>query len=176
MVNGDLTDKQRRFVDEYLIDLNAKQAVIRTKGYSNNPDSAKVTGSRLLSDANVFNEIMKRTEARQKRTEVTQDMVIKELARIAFLDIRDLYDENGALIPIHKLSRDTAAAIGGMDVVSVGGQDFIDTKKIKLIDKKGSLELLGRHMQMFTDKVDLNVSGTLTMAEAIRQRDAKTNN
>jgi len=143
MINGDLTDKQRRFIDEYLIDLNATQAAIRA-GYSER--SAKEIACGLLTKHNIINEVMRRQEERQKRTEVTQDMVVQELARIAFLDLDVVYDEDkGTLLD-----------------------------KIKLVDKIRALDLLGKHMKMFTDKVDLNVSGTLTMADAIRQRDAKT--
>lgn len=151
-----LSDKRQTFVEEYLIDLNAAQAAIRA-GYSDK--CAAVTGCRLLSDANVSLAIARAKAERSKRTHVSQDKIVRELARLSFFDIRKLYNEKGVLIPIHELDDDTAAAICGVDVVSVGGEDFVDTKKIKIIDKKGSLELLGRHLVMFTDKKEVTGPG-----------------
>jgi len=146
MDKPDLTPKQATFVEEYLVDLNATQAAIRA-GYSKK--TAVVIGCQNLMKVNIQAAIQFAKEKRSKRTEITQDKVLREYARLAFFDIRNLYDEDGVLIPIHKLDADTAAAIGGIDVVSVGGEDFIDTKKIKIIDKKGSLNDLARHLGMF---------------------------
>jgi len=97
-------------------------------------------------------------QSREERTEVNQDMVIKELARIAFLDIRQAFDVDGELLAITDMPEDVARAIGGMDLAKIGrgpGSEPEIIKKIKLIDKKGALELLGRHMKMFTDKTEV---------------------
>lgn len=147
----ELTQKQVAFIEEYLIDLNATQAAIRA-GYSKH--TAKEQGCQLLTKLNIQAAIDKKVAARSKRTEITQDMVVKELARIAFLDPRRLYTEEGELIQIHKLPADVAAAIGGLDVTSTKGDNSVTTKKIKLIDKKGSLEMLARHLKMFTDNTN----------------------
>ena len=85
-----LTAKQQRFCDEYLIDLNATQAAIRA-GYSKR--TAAASAARLLRNVKVQEYISEKQKEIEKRTEVTQDMVIKELAKIAFLDIRKLYTE-----------------------------------------------------------------------------------
>lgn len=82
-----LTAKQARFVDEYLIDLNATQAAIRA-GYS--AGSAEVEGSRLLRNAKVAAEVSSRQAERAKRTEITQDRVLEELWAIATADPNEL--------------------------------------------------------------------------------------
>lgn len=151
-----LTAKQAQFVEEYLIDLNATQAAIRA-GYS--PNTAKEQGSQLLTKLHIQEYLAERAAARAARTEISQDRVLKELARLAFLDIRKAFNANGELKPIHELDDETAAAISGIEVSELtSGENVIGSlKKIKLSDKKGSLELLGRHLQMWKDS--LAVSG-----------------
>ena len=90
-------------------------------------------------------------------------MVIKELAKIAFLDIRKLYTENGQLKNISDIDSDTAAAISSLETLEEYedyGDDrekIGDTQKVKLLDKIKALELLGRHLGIFNDKIDVNV-------------------
>jgi len=165
---GELTPKQSLFVKEYLIDLNACAAAIRA-GYSKK--TADVIGCQNLGKLNIQREINKAMKKRSDKIEVTADRVLKELSRLAFLDIRKLYKKDGALKEIKDLDDDTAAAIGGLDVVISGGEYPSETKKIKIIDKKGSLELLGRHLKMFTDTVDHNHSGKITMETILQSND-----
>jgi len=153
-----LSDKQQRFIDEYLVDLNATQAAIRA-GYSEN--TARAIGHENLTKPNIVDAIATAMDARRKRTQITQDRVLQEYAKLAFLDPRRFYDEKGALIPVHKLDADTAAALSGMEVVTQragkdanGDQEHEEVKKIKFIDKKGALDSLARHLGMFTDKVE----------------------
>jgi len=151
MVKKKLTNKQKQFVNEYLVDLNGTQAAIRA-GYSKS--TAGVIASENLKKPYIQEAIAKAVENRARRTLITQDRVLKELARLAFFDVRQLYDESGNLIPVHQLPEEVAAAIGGLDVVTETTKDLIKTAttKIKLIDKKGSLELIGRHLKMFVDR------------------------
>lgn len=154
-----LTDKQTRFVEEYLIDLNATQAAIRA-GYS--ADTAGAIGYENLQKPYIADAI---AEARKKLSEgagVTQERVVKELARLAFLDIRKAFDDEGRLKPIVDLDDDTAAAIAGLEIeVERSRKPQTDeeiqlatrTHKIKLSDKKGALDSLARHLGMFVDKV-----------------------
>lgn len=156
MSKNTLTPKQSAFVDEYLVDLNATQAAIRA-GYS--AKTANEQGARLLANVSVAEEISERKKKRQERTEITQDRVLQELYRLCFLDIRKAFDEHGNLKPIHELDDDTAAAIAGIEVQEInaapGSPPLGITKKFKLIEKKGPLELLMRHMGMLNDKLKL---------------------
>ena len=158
-----MTDAQKRFCDEYLIDLNAtrayKVAYLRCK----KDETANVNGSKLLRNAKVQEYISERMKEREKRTEITQDMVIKELAKIAFLDIRKLYTENGQLKNIADMDSETAGTISSLETLEEYegyGDDrekIGDTQKVKLLDKTKALELLGRHLGIFNDKIDVNV-------------------
>lgn len=150
-----LTPKQSRFVEEYLIDLNATQAAIRA-GYS--VKTAKSIGQRLLTFVDVQKAIQGAQKKLSERTKITQERVLQEYARIAFLDPRKLFDEHGELLPITSLDAEVAAAIGGLDVVisRTGDKSTTEeTKKIKLIDKKGALDSIAKHLGMFTDKVEV---------------------
>jgi phage terminase small subunit len=148
-----LTAKQQKFVNEYLIDLNATQAAIRA-GYSKR--NADKIGHELLGKTRVSAYLSERMKARESRTEITQDRVLAEYAKLAFLDPRRFYDESGALIPVNELPADVAAALVGIDVVDSVDKDsnsVITTKKVKFVDKKGALDSVARHLGMFNDKI-----------------------
>lgn len=155
-----LSDKQKLFCDEYLIDLNATQAAIRA-GYSKK--TAYSSGQRLLKDVEVQKWVQFRMEERGKRTEITQDRVLEEYAKLAYFDPQKLYDENGNLLPVNKLDKDVAAALIGVDVTEsiIDGNVVTLTKKVKYSDKKGALDSLARHLGMFNDK--LHHSGNVDM-------------
>ncbi|WP_204856409.1 MULTISPECIES: terminase small subunit [unclassified Pseudomonas] len=159
---GTLTAKQRRFVDEYLIDLNATQAAIRA-GFS--PRTARQAGNRLLSNVDIQAATAKRMDARADRVGITQDMVLRELAKIGFSDIRKVVrwgetmvrmvdgEEECAedMVPYHGLALIDSAEIddetaGAIAEVSQGKEGL----KVKLHDKKGALVDIGRHLGMFT--------------------------
>lgn len=89
-----LTEKQQRFVEEYLIDLNATQAAIRA-GYS--AKTADQQGSRMLANVKVQQAISVAMAERSKRTGINQDRVVLELARIAFVKMTDLVDSHGRI-------------------------------------------------------------------------------
>lgn len=148
-----MTKKQKRFVEEYLIDLNATQAAIRA-GYS--PDTAKEQGSRLLSNVNISAEVSRAMAERSKRTGVNADRVVRELAKIAFVNADDVIDAETATVK-PDASRDDTAAIQSVKVKTFG-EDGLE-REIKMADKIKALELLGKHLGMFRDKVEL--SGTL---------------
>ena len=106
---------------------------------------------RNLTKPDIQAAIAKGMEDRSSKSGITPERVLLELGRLAFLDIRKAYRSDGSLRPLHELDDDTAAAIAGMEVVEIGdGDDVIGvTKKIKLSDKKGALDLLMRHLGMF---------------------------
>lgn len=148
-----MTKKQKRFVEEYLIDLNATQAAIRA-GYS--PDTANEQGSRLLANVNISAEVSRAMAERSKRTGVNADRVVRELAKIAFVNADDVIDAETATVK-PDASRDDTAAIQSVKVKTFG-EDGLE-REIKMADKIKALELLGKHLGMFKDKVEL--SGTL---------------
>jgi phage terminase small subunit len=150
-----LTEKQKQFVEEYLIDLNATQAAIRA-GYS--PNTAEQAASRLLSFVKVQNAIAVEMADRSKRTGVNQDRVIQELAKIAFANITNIADENAAL----KTDADEAdlAAVESVKVKTIptkSGDAGVE-REIKLASKLKALELLGKHLGMWNDKLDVNLN------------------
>jgi phage terminase small subunit len=161
-----MTPKQRRFVDEYLVDLVATQAALRA-GYS--PRSAYSQGERLLKKAEVAEAIRVAEEERKERTKVTQDMVIKELARIGFFDHRRLYDANGGLKQPHEMDDDSAAVVSGvesMEEYQGAGSARVLTghvRKVRLWDKVAALTKLGQHLGMFVEQVD--VRGKVSIAQ-----------
>ena len=158
-----LTAKQIRFVDEYLVDFNGTQAAIRA-GYSEK--TAAATAARLLRNVNIQAEISRRQKDLQRRTEVTQERVVMELARVAFADATDyvqvetrIINKGDIEVPIelavHKetaeLSADQRAAIASIKQGANGVE-------IKLHDKIKALELLGRHIGMFNDKLEVKAT------------------
>lgn len=149
-----LTAKQQRFTEEYMVDLNATQAAQRA-GYS--ARTAADIGRQLLRKAPVAERIQAAMAERSVRTRVTQDRVLQEVARLAFLDIRKAFNANGTMKPLHEMDDDTAAALAGLDAIELSedGASVGSIKKLKLADKKGALELLMRHMGMFNDKLKI---------------------
>lgn len=147
-----ITAKQKRFAEEYVIDLNGKQAAIRA-GYSEK--TAEYQAARLLRNAKVQEYIAKLMQAREKRTEITQDMVVRELAKIAFGDLRGVmsWGANGVIVKeSSELTDDEAAFISELNATSFGEGVSI---KLKTFNKEKALELLGKHLGMFRDKVEL---------------------
>ncbi|MCH7295459.1 terminase small subunit [Acinetobacter higginsii] len=153
-----LTAKQQLFIDEYLIDLNATQAAIRA-GYS--PRTAYSKGQKLTKILSV--QISEAQTNRSKRTQITQDMVLSELAKIGFSNMLDYVSvtNGGDLAPdFSAITRDQAAAIGEVTIdqyMEGKGEDAVMVKrtKFKLSDKRAALVDMGRHLGMFKDKVEL---------------------
>lgn len=124
-----LTEKQKRFIDEYLIDLNATAAAVRA-GYSKK--NAGKIGPQLIGKTRIAQALAGRLHARMKRTEITQDFVLENLKEIVNRSMQ--HD---------------------------GADDYDPRAAAK------ALELLGRHLGMFTDKV--NLSGELTVSGLLQE-------
>lgn len=150
-----LTKKQQLFVDEYLIDLNATQAAIRA-GYS--VDTAREIGCENLTKPNIQQAIAKAMAERSKRTGVNQDRVVLELARIAFVNIEDVVDTDTGEI-LQNASKDDLACIESVKFKQSDNQygGSIE-REVKLASKMKALELLGKHLGMWNDKIDVNVA------------------
>jgi phage terminase small subunit len=151
-----MTPKQDRFVEEYLIDLNATQAAIRA-GYS--PKYANSNAPKLLQNTSIRARVDAAIAAQSRRTGVTADRVVRELARVAFVNAPDVINVDEATLR-GDATRDDTAAISSVRVKVIPGEDGDGTEReIKLADKLKALELLGRHLGMFDDK--LTVAGAL---------------
>lgn len=144
---GKLTPKQKRFVEEYLIDLNATQAAIRA-GYS--PNSAACIGRENLDKTDIKNEVEKALAERSKRTGINADRIVTELAKIAFVNPVDVINMKDASL-LDNYNLDDTAAISSVKVKSNDDGQVIE-REIKTYDKIKALELLGKHIGMFSDK------------------------
>ena len=150
-----LTEKQRRFVDEYLIDLNATQAAIRA-GYS--VKTAREQASQNLTKLNIQQAISEKMAERSKRTGVNQDRIVLELAKIAFVNAADVIDSDDATIKAGATADDTAAIQSvKVKVIPTKEGEGVE-REIRLNDKLKALELLGKHLGMWNDKLDVNVN------------------
>ncbi|MFD1954286.1 terminase small subunit [Paenibacillus thailandensis] len=162
-----LTAKQQRFADEYLIDLNAKQAAIRA-GYSTN--SAEQQGSALLSNPKVRAYIDERMAELSKRTGVNQERIIRELARIAFVDPTELVDMGDATVRVDATKDDTAA-IASVKVKTRPGEYGEEIEReVRFADKIKALELLGKRFAMWTDKQQIEGSGVVQIIDNIPRK------
>jgi phage terminase small subunit len=147
----ELTPKQQRFVEEYLIDLNATQAAIRA-GYSKK--TAKSIGQENLTKPDVSEAIETAQQKVSERTEITQDWVLKNLKTVTerCMQASPVFDRKGNPVMVETADGGIAPAF----VFDSGGANR-------------SLELLGKHMGMFTDKIDLNAKLSLTHEQALEQ-------
>lgn len=172
---GAITEKQKRFADEWLVDLNGTRAYKVAYPSVKKDETARVNASRLLTNANVKTYIQERQKEREKRTEITQDSVLRELALIAFAKASDyarvvekdaMVEVDGNMVPVldedgnqvkyrtvepiltDELTEDQKKAIA---VIKKGRDGF----EIKPYSKIQALELLGKHLGMFTEKVEV---------------------
>lgn len=155
-----LSAKQERFCEEYLIDLNATQAAIRS-GYS--VHSAKDIGSENLTKPDIRARIDAALAERSKRTGINADRVLRELGRIAFVNAVDVINMQDATVK-GDAERDDTAAIASVKVKVIPGEDGDGVEReIRLADKLKALELCGKHLGMFKDTQDTNVPVTVVI-------------
>ncbi|VTS00552.1 terminase small subunit [Tuwongella immobilis] len=150
-----LTPKQERFCQEYIVDLNASAAA-RRAGYSHR--TAGSIGEELLRKPEISARIRELKDEQARRTQITADQVLAELARIAYLDPRKLFHPDGSLRSIQELDEDTARAIAAIDIEErLSGRDLVTRtiKRIKLWNKVEALDRLARHFGLFTDRLEL---------------------
>lgn len=142
----ELTPRQSRFVDEYLLDPNATQAAVRS-GYSER--SARSQGQRLLTNAAVLQAIQDRMAQRSKRTQVDADYVLHRLHDIDQLDIADILDDTGNMLAVSKWPKAWRQSITGLDLQEIMSGDAASVvRKIKWPDKLKTLELMGKHVNV----------------------------
>ena len=151
-----MTDRDLRFADEYIVDFCPKQAAIRA-GYSEKtarnaaawikPDRPAKPALRALIDRKIADM--------SRRTGITAERVLRELATIAFADITDIVDPNTGKL-LEDVARSDSAAVAGFRIKS--GDDYTEYET-KMCDKLKALELIGKHLGMFADNI--NVSGAV---------------
>lgn len=147
-----MTEKQKIFADEYLIDLNATRAYRVAYPSVKKDETAAAAAARMLRNVKVAAYIQERMQERQKRTEITQDRVLEELAAIAFAKATDYVEIKGECVRIKDtdtLDEQQIRAIAGIKEGKYGIE-------LKLNDKEKALELLGRHLGMFKDKLEVS--------------------
>ena len=154
-----MTDKQKRFCEEYMIDLNATQAAIRA-GYS--PKTANEQGAQNLVKLSKYIDQLKAEQSR--RTGVSADRVVRELAKIAFVNAGDLIDPETASVKLDA-SRDDLAAVQSIKVKTFG-EDGLE-HEVKLADKLRALELLGKHLGVFKESPDDPAADALEAARKL---------
>ena len=149
--DGPVNDRDKRFCEEYLIDLNAQNAALRA-GFtlSTARTAAAWIKPERPSKPAVRAEIDRLIAERSRRTGVNADRVVRELARIAFADITDIIDTNTCEVR-EDATKDDRAAIASMKVK----HGEVSEREVKLYDKARALELLGKHLGMFTEMVKI---------------------
>lgn len=161
--------KVQAFINEFMVDHNGKQAAIRA-GYS--PKTAEVQASRLLRNVKVRDALEKLEAEQAERLGLKSDGILGELKKIAFSDIRTIFGPNGTILPIHEWPDSIAAAVSSVEVVTtrVPWSDPVEyeyTSKFRLWDKKGALELLGKHRGLWNEGKLLadaiTMTGTINM-------------
>ena len=167
-----LTQKQRRFVSEYLIHGNGTRAA-KACGYS--ARTAAAQASRLLRNVKVCAAVAWGAKLQLDKADLTGQMVVDRLRLLGFQDIRRLFDVDGNLLSIPELSQAAAVTIGGIEVVIkniAAGDGHLDTiHKIKIIDPVQPLELLAKKFGLLVEKIELNdVTAAARVARLVAAR------
>ncbi len=168
-----LNERQKRFCEEYVVSLNATEAAIKA-GYSNKTrNAASVLGSKLLGSIHIQRYISQLQAKRQERVEITQDRVLLEIYRLAMVDVVDTIDpDTGSLKAIHDMPEPVRRAISSIEVDEIydgSGRDrqvIGHTRKIKFWPKDKSLEMLGRHLRLFIDRLEVDDKRDMSSMEA----------
>lgn len=163
--HDDLTPRQRRFVEEYLVDLNATQAAIRA-GYS--PKTAGAIGSENLAKPEISDAIKIEMARRSERTEITIDRVLKELAAIGFANAGDFFEwgpDGITVLPKESLTREQQGVVAEVAQTFTKGGGSV---RVRLHDKASALEKIGRHLGGFGAKVTVGVDPEDPLAALIK--------
>lgn len=158
-----LTDKQLRFIDEYLLDLSPKRAAIRA-GYSKG--SAAVSGFKLLKNSKVAAEITRLKAARSKRTDIDADWVLRRLADEAEADLADIVGDSGEILPVREWPKIwRQGLVAGIEVKEdmVEGVKVGETVKIKLSDRVKRIELIGKHVNVQAFREQVHGTGEMSI-------------
>ncbi len=162
-----MTEQRKRFADKYFETLNGTQSAIYA-GFSE--DAARSYASQLLDDVEVQEYLQKLRVEYQLKTGVTKERLIEEYKKIAFFDIREIYDIDGGLINVKQLDDNSAGAIAGIksteawDIDDNGDKVIIGTnKEVKIFDKIRALQDLGKHLGIFEKDNSQKVASMVTI-------------
>lgn len=171
-----LTDKQKKFCEEYVIDFNGTQAAIRA-GYSKK--TAQEQSARLLSNVIISEYVKKLQDKLSKKSEITAEMVLNELAKIAFSNVQDLIVKGYTLEEIQELKREHAAAIKSVKYKVTHGESPSTEIGFEVYDKRAALEAIGKHLGFFevdNKQKSINIKPTIiNWAEENNDADASNN-
>lgn len=151
--NKSLTAKQEMFCKEYMIDSNATQAAIRA-GYSQR--TANEQGARLLVNVSIQDRLSVLREKKSEELDFSFNRIATELAKVAFGDVKNLFNDNGRLIDINELNSEVSSSIKSVTVqqekVTTMGEVFVEStvKKVESYDKLKALELLNKMFGHFS--------------------------
>ena len=159
-----------RFCREYIKDLNGTKAAIAA-GYS--AKTADRAASRLLSNVEVPALLAKLTKKHADKLDLSAEKVLSELSAVGFsnmLDYMKITEEGDAFVDLSGLTQEQSSAIQEVtmdEYVEGKGKHGRKVKrtKLKLVDKIRSLELLGKHLKLFTERIE--VGGIEGLAEAM---------
>jgi phage terminase small subunit len=162
-----LTDKQARFCEEYLKDLNSTKAALRS-GYS--AKTCRAIGCENLTKPIIQERIRKKIKQISEDNEITVERIVKEIASAAFSNVADLFDESGNLKDMKELEREVAAAISSIDIseISTAQGEIGTTTKIRLWDKLKALEMLARYMRIFEGEKAPETATQVNIAQMIQ--------
>jgi phage terminase small subunit len=167
-----LMPKEEAFCREYIVDKNGTAAVLRA-GYRQTPTAAATTAVRLLRKANVQARVKVLLDKQAERTDITADRILRALLGIAEFDLTSLYDAGGNLKPMSEWPEGAGRIIAGIEVFEEyegAGRDrekVGEVRKIKLEQRKPAWELLGKHLKLWTDR--LEVTDKTGLAERMRK-------
>jgi phage terminase small subunit len=168
----ELTDRRELFCREYLADLNATQAVIRA-GYS--PKNAGYCGNRLLDDPDVKKRIAELMDERNEVLNINSDYVLRRLEEIDKLDIADILDADGNVLPVGDWPHAWRTSVGAIEIAQVhtAGETTSCLKKVKLPDKLRNLELLGKHTDVsaFANRMEITGKDGKELVIQVRKGD-----
>ncbi|MEN6509301.1 MAG: terminase small subunit [Smithella sp.] len=153
-----LTIRQKLFVREYLVDMNATKAYLRA-GYRVSENVARRNGARMLTNADILANIHRYIGQRLSKLEITSETVLHEIAKMAFANMFDyitIQKDGTAYVDLSRITRDQATAIQELSLEegtegAGDGAKPIKKIKFKLSGKKENLELLGRYLKLFSD-------------------------
>lgn len=160
--------RYEKFAREYAVDLNGARAAIAA-GYSRRTAASQASDLlRIPKVSRLIDELLAR---HAEKADVSAERVLGQLARLAFFDPRKFYNDDGSLKSIMQLDDESASALAGMEVEKLyehygaGQAKQVGTiTKVKFADRSRALELLGKHLKLFTDKVEVSADNDLVEA------------